>query len=793
MRTTHGKTARSPEPRPSEMPRIAGWCGRITLITLLSVSLSCQPRALGDPDPGIEANSRIDGRTLRRALFDQGTMLLVYGTSLPDRPDLLREPAEQLAARSRNIKVIVRPDTAVSREDLRHQPLMLIGTPASNRVLSMLAGNLPYRMAAESATYAGQVFTDRSTTIVLNYYPSPFNQTLPLFVVAGFDDSAVAGIIGQAAGTSRYFPAWNRWGMDISENGRTVLLSEFDAARGWMPDTDRTFAFREPSRLLARSGPFRIYAEGGLRDGTEVQARLRRLEASLSEMEAFTGTEWSGTTLAIHLYPSLERKGMTRQSTRPADIDWERDRVDLVWDETWRRMELGGAQLLALRHLLGKASLPLLERGLALQFTRNWQHHGYDHWADILYRSDNLFPLADLLDASMLEHGYDLLFEAMAGSFVHFLLDTWPRDRFLAFYRNGAISPSEVDSLERAWHTWLNARSKPPQPSGKKPVLPYLKGFNFAQEGFSVYDGYGSRRAAASLEKMREMGSNATAIIPYSGMEDPNRPGPFSIMRRAGSENDEVVIHAGREAAKLGMRTLLKPQLWIRGGSWPGDVEMKTEADWQAFFRHYHTWMLHYALLAEIHGFDMLCVGTELSRTTLQRPDDWRALIRKVRGVFSGTITYAANWGEEFERLDFWQELDLMGLNCYYPLSKRDDPTPAELRRGFRRNLERVEKVVEGTGKPLVLTEIGFTSAARPWLNPHEDGRDRRNQPVHQRLCYEIAFEEISRNAWCKGIFWWKFPTDPSYAGREDSICFTPNLKPAEEVVRAWFPKLGGD
>ena len=177
--------AGSPERRPLEMPRIPGWCGWIILIPLLSLSLSCQPLAFGEPDPGIEPIGRIDARSLRRALYDHGTMWLVYGTSPPDRPGLLREPAEQLAARSRDIKVVVRPDTAVSREDLRHHPLMLIGTTASNRVLSMLANNLPYHMAADSATYAGQVFTDRNTTLVLNYFPSPFNQTLPLFVVAG--------------------------------------------------------------------------------------------------------------------------------------------------------------------------------------------------------------------------------------------------------------------------------------------------------------------------------------------------------------------------------------------------------------------------------------------------------------------------------------------------------------------------------------------------------------------------------------------------------------------------------
>jgi hypothetical protein len=131
--------------------------------------------------------------------------------------------------------------------------------------------------------------------------------------------------------------------------------------------------------------------------------------------------------------------------------------------------------------------------------------------------------------------------------------------------------------------------------------------------------------------------------------------------------------------------------------------------------------------------------------------------------------------------------LDYIGLDCYYPLSKNDNPTDEEMSESFNMIKKKIEKVYERFEKPIVFTEIGFRSVNEPWKNPHAEADESINEEMQAR-CYEIIFKGIENEPWCKGILWWKFPSFLEYRG-EDNNAFTPNNKLAEETVRKWFTK----
>ena len=236
------------------------------------------------------------------------------------------------------------------------------------------------------------------------------------------------------------------------------------------------------------------------------------------------------------------------------------------------------------------------------------------------------------------------------------------------------------------------------------------------------------------------------------------------------------------------MYTLMKPQIWM-GRSWPGDVMMKTEEDWDAFFDYYYRWIRHYAILAEMYEYDGLSLGVEFAKATIAQPERWRDLIKKIRPLFSGDLTYCANWGTEFEKFEFWDEFDYIGLNCYYPLGKGEEVSREALTAKFETIVEKIEKVTQRFDKPLVFTEIGFRSVERTWENPHAEANQRGFSDEAQALCYEIVFEGIKDKEWCKGMMWWKWPSYLGYQGQENTS-FTPNRKSAEKVVKNWFKKL---
>ena len=139
-----------------------------------------------------------------------------------------------------------------------------------------------------------------------------------------------------------------------------------------------------------------------------------------------------------------------------------------------------------------------------------------------------------------------------------------------------------------------------------------------------------------------------------------------------------------RQARRLGLKTILKPQLWAPR-RFTGDIVFDKPADFARWWAGYRRWMLHHARVAALGRADLLVIGTELGGVT-RHHEAWRALIRDVRRIYPGPLTYAANWWGDFETMPFWGDLDLLGLNMYYPLAAKgetpraDSPRLRELR-----------------------------------------------------------------------------------------------------------------
>ena len=86
-------------------------------------------------------------------------------------------------------------------------------------------------------------------------------------------------------------------------------------------------------------------------------------------------------------------------------------------------------------------------------------------------------------------------------------------------------------------------------------------------------------------------------------------------------ERDEGIQSTTRMAREAGIKTILKPHIWLNdeNGKWRGEIKMKSEADWKKWFEEYSNFILHYAKLAEKEKIEMFCIGTELHQTCIDR------------------------------------------------------------------------------------------------------------------------------------------------------------------------------
>ena len=296
----------------------------------------------------------------------------------------------------------------------------------------------------------------------------------------------------------------------------------------------------------------------------------------------------------------------------------------------------------------------------------------------------------------------------------------------------------------------------------------FHKGVNFTAEHPDNYD---SPAAARLLASLCDYGVNSIALVPY-GFTPHSRPevrfGGPNIMER-----DEGIVYMARVARENGLRVFLKPQIWV-GHGWPGDLDFATPAERTQWFRAYRPFLVHYAQLAAQIKASLFCVGVEFSKLARESAE-WRSLAAEARRHFSGPLTYAATQGAEFESIDFWDALDFIGLNNYYPLPDSLDHSAP---------LAKIETVQRRFKKPVLFPEAGCASIA----NAHRAPWSENTPPVSldaQSRYYDSLCRAFFTKPWFAGLYFWKIGTNG--AGGPQDTSHTPWRKPVMDILKRWY------
>lgn len=296
-----------------------------------------------------------------------------------------------------------------------------------------------------------------------------------------------------------------------------------------------------------------------------------------------------------------------------------------------------------------------------------------------------------------------------------------------------------------------------------------------------------------AMDPLARVGAGWIAVIPYAFLLPDDGGLRFDPDRQMWGEGPEGIRETVRLARERGQRVLMKPHVWTRGG-WIGDYVADSDEGWERFEEGYRSYLLTFAHLADSLGLEMLAVGTEKDSSARLRPEFWRSLIAEIREIYGGPLTYAANW-DRWEEIPFWDDLDYIGVDAYFPLSDADTPEVEELVRGWHPVRESLRRGAERWGKPVLFAEYGYRSidgaAGRQWELPPERTRGEAPEPEPnmraQVNAYEALFQAVWNEPWFAGGFLWKwFPDDTRWAGNPNDD-YTPQHKPVEAVIRNWY------
>ncbi len=286
--------------------------------------------------------------------------------------------------------------------------------------------------------------------------------------------------------------------------------------------------------------------------------------------------------------------------------------------------------------------------------------------------------------------------------------------------------------------------------------------------------------------------ANAVCLMPYAFCNPESPEVQYNHPRQWWGERSEGLIASIAMARQCSLQIMVKPHLWVRGQGWTGDFTLDTETDWQVWERSYERYMLEMAAIADSLEVELFCMGLEFKNAIAQRPTFWRQLIQKVRKVYRGKLTYGANW-DNFDNIPFWDELDYIGIHAYFPLSQADTPTLKALQSAWINHKQRLQKLSEMHKKPVLFTEFGYRSidgaAGNQWELPSEYEESGKINLLAQQVAYEAFFLQFWQEPWVAGGFLWKWYGAHRRFPHAENTRYTPQGKPAANVVRQWYKK----
>ena len=423
--------------------------------------------------------------------------------------------------------------------------------------------------------------------------------------------------------------------------------------------------------------------------------------------------------------------------------------------------------------------------GAALDAADSWWGRELEAWGAHLVAGGLVPKIATLMDTASV----DLLSQHQLAPARGLLFRYMREVRGAEFVRKAWVGdvPLAIDpEFEAGFASWLAARaaisaeSRAADRTGRLATLAQT-GF---QSGVALDSnlrpggGYDGPAVDSSLARAAASSADAVSITTYfcEGVALPTRSGGRIPRGRQAFEGDVAIARAcaAANAAKIDV-VLLQPHLLISESAGYSAWQRRTrEVHWNEFFETLDAALVHYGLLSELCGVELLCVGSRESNSSANgglvpevkayHDERWSLAIGLARDAFDGALTYAAAWPGEVRFVSFWKDLDYLGLSLFPNLAKPGQvpPVDAEVSGRLTAMLRRLDRIAREHGKPALIIEHGVRSTEGALIESRigggrlDHGEQRR---ALKNLADALAVLRAEGTA-PAGLYIWKWDSD---------------------------------
>lgn len=255
----------------------------------------------------------------------------------------------------------------------------------------------------------------------------------------------------------------------------------------------------------------------------------------------------------------------------------------------------------------------------------------------------------------------------------------------------------------------------------------------------------------------------------------------------------QSLTSAVQYAHSLGLHVMLKFEVFPGDGQWSAYINPSDRASW---FANYKNTITPFVQLAQANGVEELCIGTELidmstASSNSSNTSYWLSLISAIRGMYSGKLTYDANWGDpggfadEINNVQFWSALDYIGISAYFNLT--GDGSVSSLMSSWQSwDSSDIGPLAKKWGKPVLFTEIGYTSIYDSYTHPWMWWESGTPDETQQANDYQALFQYWDQVPYFAGEQLWNWSSDPNAGGSGDDG-YTPQNKTAQTIMTQTF------
>lgn len=292
-------------------------------------------------------------------------------------------------------------------------------------------------------------------------------------------------------------------------------------------------------------------------------------------------------------------------------------------------------------------------------------------------------------------------------------------------------------------------------------------------------NGYATNSATQAIGAIAGVGANWIQLVPTWNMANKTSntiDGTYSV-------TDAALLGAISGAHAKGLKVLLKPHVDPRDGTPRWQINPSDPAEW---FTSYQSMITHYAAIAQQTGVEEFSVGCELTTMSGSAArGSWLTVINAIKALYQGPLVYAAQ-ANEYTNVSFWDQLNFIGVDAYFPLSTFPTTNISALEAAWVPIQQQLSAFAASLGRQILFTEAGYPSqigaAVQPWNNQQISFPSQREQAA----AYQALLTAFSGQTWWAGVFWWSWWTD---AGNYYPLDFAIGGKLAQLVLQnAWAP-----